>query len=59
MGTKLENNTESRGGREERDCYNKSNRKLEKEIPLILAAASLQYPLEKFLLSNREKALVL
>ena len=37
----------------------KSNRELEKEIPLILEAASLQYPLEKFLLSTREKALVL
>ena len=58
MGTNLGNNTERPGGRE-RDCYNKSNRKLEKEIPLILAAASLQYPLDKFLLLPREKALVL
>ena len=56
MGTKLGDNTE-RG--ERKDCYNKSNRKLEKEIPLILETASHQYPLEKFLLSTREKALVL
>ena len=57
MGTKLENNTERPGGM--RDCLYKSNRKLEKEIPLILETASHQYPLEKFLLSTREKALVL